>query len=583
VKEHKRPQAGMDFEQAERRFRDLRTQRDSGSLDDEAFRVEVAKLLFRDDWGVFWMPDADDGGWFQNRGEGWTPGDPRADHPAQPLWPEKRRLRRRSLARVLVVSVIVIVLVATAAFVVQQRWPRTLGNPLPQAAMENAVVQVTIASPADHSQVAVGQEVAVESTLRATRDLQAVDHVNLVVQGQTVHNLSVRGKIQPQQSSLPLSLPWLPASIGEFQVAVLALSAEGQLLGESTITLNAVEAPSQALPEPACTPDATFVTDVTIPPGTAFPPGARMDKVWQVRNNGSCAWGVGYGLVLVEGEALGAPGAVPVPATAAGDAADLTVNFWAPAEAGSYVSVWRLQSPNGELFGPALLLEIQVEALASKSQPPAAPANLQATLIEDGKAVQLTWFDRSDDEDAFRIYRGDVQASVGLAPADAQVFVDRGIACGNTYRYSIVAFNSAGTSPISEIAEVSSPACAPPDAAPSLLLTVAPTHVVATEPFTITFEANDDVGLTLVTLQGEETGVPVLDAGRVFTCTGMTCLGSWPVTVPLSVTVDVEPSTDGEEVTREISATLAFVAMALDSSGQASKPAWLMVAILPPE
>jgi hypothetical protein len=581
VKEHKLPQAGTDFEQAERQFRDLRTQRDRGLLDDGAFRVEVAKLLFRDDWGVFWMLDADDGGWFQNRGEGWIPGDPRAGHPAQPFWPEKRRPSKRGLGRVLVVGAVVVVLVATAAFVVRQRWPRALGNP-PQAA-GSAAVQVTIASPADHSQVAVGQEVAVESTLRAARDLQAVDRVDLVVQGQTVQTLSVRSKIQPQQSSLPLSLPWLPASIGQFQVAVVALSAEGQRLGESTITLNAAEAPSQALPEPACTPDATFVTDVTIPPGTAFPPGVRMDKVWQVRNSGSCAWGVGYGLVLVQGEALGAPSTVPVPATAAGDAADLTVNFWAPAEAGSYASVWQLQSPNGELFGPELLLGIQVEALALQSQPPVAPGNLQATLIEDGKAVQLTWLDRSDDEDAFRIYRGDVQASVGLAPAGAQVFVDRGIACGNTYRYSIVAFNSAGTSPVSEIAEVASPACAPPDAAPSLLLSVTPTHVVATEPFTITFEAGDDVGLMLVTLQGEETGVPALDAGRVFTCTGMTCLGSWPVTVPLTVTLHVEPPTDGEEVTHEVSATLAFVAMALDSSGQASEPAWLMVAIFPPE
>jgi fibronectin type 3 domain-containing protein len=85
---------------------------------------------------------------------------------------------------------------------------------------------------------------------------------------------------------------------------------------------------------------------------------------------------------------------------------------------------------------------------------------VQAIVIEGGNGVQLTWVDRSDDEDAFRIYRDDVEASIGLVPADTEVFVDRSVACGNTYRYSVVAFNAAGASAPEEAQPVTMPPCA---------------------------------------------------------------------------------------------------------------------------
>ncbi|MFC2037679.1 NBR1-Ig-like domain-containing protein [Chloroflexota bacterium] len=251
-------------------------------------------------------------------------------------------------------------------------------------------------------------------------------------------------------------------------------------------------------------PDATFDADVTIPPDAVFPPGVRMDKVWQVRNSGSCAWGVGYELVQTAGQDLSAPAAVPVPNTAAGDMADLAITLWAPLGSGTYTSVWQLRSPDGDLFGPALPLTISVEALAQESAPPAAPTDLQATVVEDGSLVRLTWSDRSDNEDAFRIYRSDVEASIALAPANAEQFVDKGVVCGNTYRYLIMAFNAAGSSAISATAEAALPPCAPANVPPTLTLTVVPTQVQASETFTIVFQADDDLGLDLVVVWGED-------------------------------------------------------------------------------
>ena len=69
----------MDFERAERQYRQLRARRDRGELDASEFRVEVAKLLLRDAEGSFWMIDPGSGEWFRNHGEGWVPDDPHAE------------------------------------------------------------------------------------------------------------------------------------------------------------------------------------------------------------------------------------------------------------------------------------------------------------------------------------------------------------------------------------------------------------------------------------------------------------------------------------------------------------------------
>jgi hypothetical protein len=190
-------------------------------------------------------------------------------------------------------------------------------------------------------------------------------------------------------------------------------------------------------------------------------------------------------------------------------------------------------------------------------------------------AVQLTWLDRSDNEDAFRVYRDDIDASIGLAPANAELFLDRTVACGNTYQYHVVAFNSAGVSALSDAAEVALPSCTQDDALPALVLTVVPTQVVASGTITIAFQATDDQGLAQVEIQGEETGNAELDAGLIFACEKTVCAGTWPVTVTLAA-LGVEP-------TAGISGTLTIVGVARDSTGQESAPQELRVVILPPD
>jgi hypothetical protein len=106
------------------------------------------------------------------------------------------------------------------------------------------------------------------------------------------------------------------------------------------------------------------------------------------------------------------------------------------------------------------------------------------------------------------------------------------------------------------------------DTPPTLILTVVPTQVVASGTFTVVFQASDDLGLSLVTIQGLDSGDPLIDAGRAFTCTTSVCAGAWP----LAWTGDVS-----------VPLTLTLTAVTWDSSGQESEPAWTTVAIHPPK
>lgn len=547
----------MDIKQADARLRELQRQKDNGQLDDTQFRIQAAKLLLRDRHGVFWLPDADSGQWFCNRGEGWLPADPHDQHePEQGPTAPTRGSRRRAVM-VLISVLVVLGALSAAAITSAQPWQWTPWNQPPATSTPQNQVGVTIASPTDGMQIATGQQIAVESTLSAASDLVEIDRVELWVNGSPVDSRAIAPQIEPQQTSLPLSQPWLPAGPGEYDVAVMALAADGIVLAQTSIHLVAVETPDQARPEPPCMPNAVFVSHVTILPGATVAPQAHMDKVWQVRNNGTCAWSVGYKLVLTKGQALGAPSTVRVPPAAVGDIVDLSTTLTAPEEPGHYASTWQLQSPVGEFFGPQLTIDFQVEALAQVSTPPTAPDQLQASTTPDGKAVRLTWHDRSDNEDAFRIYREDVDASIGLAPAGAQVFVDQDISCGHNYRYAVVAFNATGSSPISETAEAVLPPCTPANQPPTLTLTLVPTTIVSSQAFTITFEANDDSQLGRVFVWGVDTGIMALDRGRVFTCTlSPVCTGTWPIIW-----------------TADISTPLQVIAVAQDIADKESEPA----------
>src|SRR5512134_550151 len=94
---------------------------------------------------------------------------------------------------------------------------------------------------------------------------------------------------------------------------------------------------SQSVPKAlaAACDQAQFVSDLTVPDGSSFGPGAAFTKTWRLMNNGTCAWTTSYNLVWTGGEVLGAPLSSPLPVEVApGQMVDISINLTAPTNSG---------------------------------------------------------------------------------------------------------------------------------------------------------------------------------------------------------------------------------------------------------
>jgi len=111
---------------------------------------------------------------------------------------------------------------------------------------------------------------------------------------------------------------------------------------------------------PACVDGLSFLQDLTVPDGALFLPGEAIDKRWLVQNTGSCDWGQGYRLRLVDGDALGVPVEMALFPARAGAQAELRIVFSAPTATGTYRSYWQAFDPDGQPFGDIFYMEIQV-------------------------------------------------------------------------------------------------------------------------------------------------------------------------------------------------------------------------------
>jgi hypothetical protein len=97
---------------------------------------------------------------------------------------------------------------------------------------------------------------------------------------------------------------------------------------------------------------AQFDSDVSIPDGTSFDPGANFTKTWRIKNIGSCTWSTSYKLVFESGDAMDGPASVNLPASVApGATIDLSVSLKAPSTAKTYQGYWKLQNASGTKFG----------------------------------------------------------------------------------------------------------------------------------------------------------------------------------------------------------------------------------------
>lgn len=310
--------------------------------------------------------------------------------------------------------VVLLVVAAVGAYLYTQRGKKVAGVPT-----------VVINSPPSGSQVQVGQEVIVQVT---ATDSKGVTQVELLVNGVLYHS-----DVSPNpqgQSPFISRQSWRAPAPGTYTLMVKAYNAAGGVSQPAAITVNVIGAATSVPGQPTATPtvtstpapgtptatwtpvvvvvtgtptptptgctlDAAFVADVTVPDGTVFAPGARIDKIWRIRNSGSCPWESGYTWVFVSGDQMSAPASQAVPATAAGATVDIGVTMYAPDTPGTYTSYWRMKSPGGQVFGQTCSVQIVVPApatatptatpipTATPTQPPPPAAVIEFTVDDD--------------------------------------------------------------------------------------------------------------------------------------------------------------------------------------------------------
>ena len=135
--------------------------------------------------------------------------------------------------------------------------------------------------------------------------------------------------------------------------------------------------------------------------------------------------------------------------------------------------------------------------------PPAAATNLAATTVSSD-AIDLAWNDASTTEDGFRVERSDggSWSVVATLAANATSHSDNGLAASTLYSYRIVAFNAAGDSAPSNIANATT------DAPPAFVVAYAQSEVTAAGTAAGGLNATRVVDGQIETITERESGGP---------------------------------------------------------------------------
>ncbi len=112
----------------------------------------------------------------------------------------------------------------------------------------------------------------------------------------------------------------------------------------------------------------------TFPDDTLVNPNQNFTKTWRLQNIGTCTWNTNYKVVFSSGDIMGANASYNFSLNLApGGQMDIAVNLKAPAVAGTYKGIWKLQGDDGQNFG-TVWVQIKVA-------PPAPPAATTVTLM----------------------------------------------------------------------------------------------------------------------------------------------------------------------------------------------------------
>ena len=164
-------------------------------------------------------------------------------------------------------------------------------------------------------------------------------------------------------------------SVGNIQTAAIATfgsSLTQTSLAIPTSTQTATSQPtstessaSEISPTPSCY-RLRYVKDLTIPDHTVMKLGQSFTKIWLVQNSGMCAWPSGLKFLLVGGVAMGTNSVIINPSVAPGGRISISIPLTSPTDqTGTLIGTWRMSDQDGNLFGDALTVIIEISGATS--------------------------------------------------------------------------------------------------------------------------------------------------------------------------------------------------------------------------
>lgn len=97
---------------------------------------------------------------------------------------------------------------------------------------------------------------------------------------------------------------------------------------------------------------AEFVKDMTYPDGTPVVRNTSFEKIWRIKNIGTCTWTTAYSLVFDGGYAMSGPATTTLSKSVSpGSTIDISVQLTAPSAEGDYIGYWKLRNASGVNFG----------------------------------------------------------------------------------------------------------------------------------------------------------------------------------------------------------------------------------------
>ncbi|GAB4566852.1 MAG: hypothetical protein Fur0017_06380 [Anaerolineales bacterium] len=185
-------------------------------------------------------------------------------------------------------------------------------------------------------------------------------------------------------------------------------------------------------------------------------PGKGFIMSWALQNSGTCIWDDTYKMTFESGERLTQQDSIPVMpkgyTVKPGEILTINIQMTAPSAPGEYETSFSLTNAEGvDVLNVGVLTNVGSTSAAGNL---AAPGDLRYAYDCTSGIVRisLTWQDRANGEDGYRIYRDG--AKLSDLPAGSTVYDDIAPAPGS-YLYTVAAFNASGESTAKVTAETS--------------------------------------------------------------------------------------------------------------------------------